>query len=721
MKKIILFIAFLSVIPFYGQQHRVSSKVQQLVAHNAIFMHFAPLTATINPDATKTAKIVNNASFATLDAAVIKQLMDTRPQNIELSIPYNGNTITVLLYRADLFAKGFHVDTDKKRNIAYQEGLYYRGIVKDDVNSLVSFSFFNNEMNGIVSASNLNNLVVGRLRKEKNKTDYILYSDANLKIPYTFNCNTTDPKISDAVKKAADLTTMNIHEEKCVTLYFELDNELYLQNGASETLTANWLTSAFNNVQTLYDNDGITVSLQSFFIWTTQDPYTGPTSTDYLIQFAEAYSEEGFGANLGQLLGMDPGGLGGLAWLEGFCSAGNACYVDVDLAFEQVPVYSFDIIAMTHELGHLMGSEHTHACVWNGNNTQIDGCGTLAGIIEGSCDAGPLPQNGGTIMSYCHLLDVGTNLANGFGPQPSARIHNYINSTSCIGTECAGNCHNTISAFSINNIDSTSATVTWQDEDEGPWETSFREFNSGSDDWQLTSTHTLTIGELIPNTYYVLAVRPVCPEGVSLSKEIIFATTADWCQGQKFTDVGDNHWYINDTAISRTFTTSGPDQKIKVAFTSFNLEDGYDFLNVYDGPNNSAPQIGHLTGTDLPEDFISTATDGSLTFEFTSDEIITADGWDAWISCVAAPLTVNDNTLRNLSYFPNPTNGSINITAGEEISEIKIYDIRGQLLLNKKVNAVQTTIDMASFSAGVYFFRASNGIKESNFKVIVGK
>lgn len=703
--------ALLSTIVFYGQ-HRVSSKVQQLIAKDAPFMHFEPLAAAVNNDAAKTTKIVNNASFATLDATVVKQLMQARPQNIELSIPYGGNMITVLLYRAEIFAKGFHIDTDKKRNIAYHEGLYYRGIVKGDFNSLVSFSFFDDEMNGTVSSSSLNNLVVGRLRKEKNLKDYILYSDAELRIPYHFNCSTSDSQISDAVKRSADLTTL--HEEKCVTVYFELDNELYLQNGASEIFTANWLTSAFNNVQTLYDNDGITISLQSFFIWTSPDPYTGLTSTDYLLQFAEAYSETGFGANLGQLLGIDPGGLGGLAWLEGFCSTANASYVDVDLAFEEVPVFSFDITAMTHELGHQMGSEHTHSCAWNGNNTPIDGCAE----IEGPCGTAPIPENGGTIMSYCHLVQVGTNLANGFGPQPSARIHNYINSTPCIGTECAGNCHNTITAFSINNIDNTSATVSWQDESEGPWEISFREFNSGSDNWQQTSVPTLTIEGLIPNTYYVLGVRPICTEGVSLSKETIFATTADWCQGQKFTDVGDNHWYVNNTAITRTFTTSGPNQKIKVTFSSFDVEADFDFLNVYDGPDNTAPQIGHLTGTDVPSDFISSAIDGSLTFEFISDEIVAQNGWDAWISCVSAPLAVNDNMLRNLSYFPNPANGILNITAGEEINTIKIYDIRGQLLLDKIVNAAQASVDMASFSAGVYFFKASNGVKESNFKVV---
>ena len=88
-------------------------------------------------------------------------------------------------------------------------------------------------------------------------------------------------------------------------------------------------------------------------------------------------------------------------------------------------------MAMTHEMGHSLGSPHTHACAWNGNSTAIDGCGPSAGYSEG-CDA-PLPTNGGTIMSYCHLVpSVKIDFLNGFGPQPAALIRNTVNSKGCL-------------------------------------------------------------------------------------------------------------------------------------------------------------------------------------------------------------------------------------------------------------------------------------------------
>ncbi|MCH2230667.1 MAG: T9SS type A sorting domain-containing protein [Crocinitomicaceae bacterium] len=88
--------------------------------------------------------------------------------------------------------------------------------------------------------------------------------------------------------------------------------------------------------------------------------------------------------------------------------------------------------------------------------------------------------------------------------------------------------------------------------------------------------------------------------------------------------------------ITTTFcATAG--QCIEVAFTSFNIDNGWHFLNVYDGPTTASTQLGSYTGTTSPGTI--TSTTGCLTFEFISDPFIFpgSTGWTSNIACVPCP------------------------------------------------------------------------------------
>ncbi len=89
---------------------------------------------------------------------------------------------------------------------------------------------------------------------------------------------------------------------------------------------------------------------------------------------------------------------------------------------------NMSVYTAAHELGHLFGAQHTHACSWNGNNTAIDGCGYNAGYT-GCPEDDPYK---GTIMSYCHVRPVGIELK--FHPQVAKRMYNFIQSS------CQDNC-----------------------------------------------------------------------------------------------------------------------------------------------------------------------------------------------------------------------------------------------------------------------------------------
>lgn len=703
-------------MPFYAQQ-KVAAEIQRLISKNENFQKFEPLTPADGPRTTDMGRIVNNASFASLRVNVLNEILSGKPAHIELAIPYNGSSIVVQLYRSEVLAPGFHLDTNTGKDVAFEPGIHYRGIVKGDNASLASFSFFRNAMSGIVSAQGFRNLTVHRMRDKASTGDYIIYSDAELTIPVNFNCAASDA-VDFGKKERVDPSGRGINGGNCVTVYFEIDHDIYLQNGSDITQTENWMEGLFNNIQTLFANDGIAIALQSASIWVTPDPYSGTTSYDYLEQFG--FETPFFDGDVGQLIGIDPGGLGGLAYIDALCFDGyNISYVDVDLYYADVPLFSWTVEAMTHEFGHLLGSPHTHACFWNGNNTPIDGCGDIAGYPEGDCPAGPLPEQQGTIMSYCHLLDTGINLANGFGIQPATLMQSRINASFCLGSDCALGCPNTVSGITVSETSPTTAVLSWTDVGGGPWEVAFTDVNGTFTNWMEVTQSTVNIEGMTANAYYKFAVRPLCADGAGISSQVLYASGTDWCEGAVFTDAG-GFWenYSNNQNIVRTFRPSIPGEKIIVSFDVIVIEEGYDFLYVYNGNSTSAPLLAALTGFAPPQQFQSTAADGSLTFEFVSNESETMPGWIANVSCTETTAGAGDITFTNFYYYPNPTGGLVNLSSTDEMGEITVYNTTGQLLLNIPVNSVSATADISGFANGVYFFKVTGSGKEANFRIV---
>ena len=162
------------------------------------------------------------------------------------------------------------------------------------------------------------------------------------------------------------------------------------------------MTGWFNQVATLYANENINLRLSGLFLWDVPSPYTG---SDYNMLTQFGAQRQTIKGDIGQLVSYK--GRGGIAWLNGVCSSSTRFKLSFGSAlksFQNVPAFSWNVMVMAHELGHILGSQHTHACVWNGNSTALDGC---AGVTEGGCALPPLPPNGGTIMSYCHNTSIG--------------------------------------------------------------------------------------------------------------------------------------------------------------------------------------------------------------------------------------------------------------------------------------------------------------------------
>ncbi|MGB6153519.1 MAG: Calx-beta domain-containing protein [Pricia sp.] len=106
--------------------------------------------------------------------------------------------------------------------------------------------------------------------------------------------------------------------------------------------------------------------------------------------------------------------------------------------------------------------------------------------------------------------------------------------------------------------------------------------------------------------------------------------------------------YPNNQDRVHTICPDTSAKDISIAFAAFDLEANFDFLYVYNGTDTSGTLLGQYdNGNPPPASLRSFDTTGCLTFRFTSDGSVTADGWEIAISCVdqGPVLTINDVTV----------------------------------------------------------------------------
>jgi hypothetical protein len=374
---------------------------------------------------------VSNATVFNLDRAKALEIINQGREFISLEIPLNDAGVLILdLYReTKAFSElSIRLSDGTPFDMSTLKAAFYRGIIRGDENSVVSLSIFENEVAGLI-ASEKGNLVLGKL---KNDPQMILYNDRDLKDRPEFNCDTPDLPLSDGERIHYQNVFSPSLTLKCVRLAFETEYDIFQTLGSVPNVV-NYVTRLYNQVGTLYANDGISTALSNIVVWNTPDPYTANNTAALLSQYQS--QTNAINGDLGQLLTFRNAGGGRAAGFSGICNGNldqSLCVSgNMTSSIINVPTYSWNVMVVTHEFGHLFGSRHTHACVWNGNNTAIDGC---SGFTEGGCPIPGIPSGGGTIMSYCHIQPVGINFLNGFGPQPTAVITSNVNGGACLNS-----------------------------------------------------------------------------------------------------------------------------------------------------------------------------------------------------------------------------------------------------------------------------------------------
>ncbi len=259
--------------------------------------------------------------------------------------------------------------------------------------------------------------------------------------------------------------------------------------------------------------------------------------------------------------------------------------------------------------------------IYNGNNSSAPLIGSYSGnnippdITSTATD--------GSLTFYWYSSNSSTSNAAGWVADFSCcNVANSGLVSSSDNTICAGE------NFDL-NITNQCGNIQWEaSSDNIAWST----INGAT---QHSSTTTQLVG-----TYYRAIVSL---NGTTDTSNTIFVNTDCYlhgtvsnpstCNTTYYDQNGFNGNYGNSQNSQQTFYPNSSTGKLVAIFNSFNTEANYDFLRVYDGNSSAAPLVGTFSGTSIPSNITSTATDGSLTFVFTSDGSATRAGWDITLLC----------------------------------------------------------------------------------------
>lgn len=425
----------------FGQENRLHFEIQQAKNMNINFEDAILHVAT--SDAAVLGRFVNTDEVFFFENTPLN-LKNNDVEAINLSMPMNNkNMVLELIKVPDAFYNYKVITSDGDTLFANRDIKHYRGIVKDEANSFVAITFYEDEIIGLVCTDEGN----FNLARDKQLGKHIFYNDRNLKDNTEPICTTPDD-ISLSYDTAVLLKERNHLEEqqgaaksfstdKMVRFYVETEYDIYISRGSSISSVEAFVSGLFNQVAALYQNEDIFTRISSLYIWTSAEPYTQTNGPDLLSQFQLIRTT--IDGDLGMLLTFRGESQGAAARINGLCSSitnQKLAVSMIDHGYNAVPAYSRSVKVVTHEFGHLLGSHHTHACVWNNNNTAIDGCAGYTQNENGefnTCAVPGSPSGGGTVMSYCDQYgQPGVNFNLGFGTQPGNVIRNIVANASCL-------------------------------------------------------------------------------------------------------------------------------------------------------------------------------------------------------------------------------------------------------------------------------------------------
>lgn len=199
------------------------------------------------------------------------------------------------------------------------------------------------------------------------------------------------------------------------------------------------------------------------------------------------------------------------------------------------------------------------------------------------------------------------------------------------------------------------------------------------------------------------------------------STTNLTSQVGEFSDgSGDNNY--NNNSICKWKINPGPySVDLTLVFTSFDLEEGEDFLKVYAIPTNEL--LATLTGNEIPDPIVSPT--GQFLLMFSTNGFNNKQGFEAEYY-IANVNTSNEDITKNLSIYPNPassyTEVKFNVSEPTNI-QLSLHNLLGEEVYaepEENVSGfVNKRLQLNGLSKGIYLLKIRGDKGSVTRKIVV--
>lgn len=82
------------------------------------------------------------------------------------------------------------------------------------------------------------------------------------------------------------------------------------------------------------------------------------------------------------------------------------------------------------------------------------------------------------------------------------------------------------------------------------------------------------------------------------------------------------------------------------------------------------------------------------------------------------PLGVLEYSLDGFSFYPNPSSDVLNLKSIKNIENVSVYNLLGQQVINSRINATDSQLDISSLNIGAYIMKVEVKGEIGTYKLI---